>query len=56
MTMEPDFTRIDYREAPERPTYDDWRTKFEAEVGRPPEDAVLGNHGADRGQVALHGR
>ncbi|RKX34329.1 MAG: methylmalonyl-CoA mutase [Verrucomicrobia bacterium] len=40
MTMEPDFTRIDYRKAPERPTYDDWRTKFEAEVGRPPEDAV----------------
>ena len=40
MTVEPDFTRIDYRAAPERPTYDDWRTKFEAEVGRPPEDAV----------------
>jgi len=40
MNTEPDFTRIEYQGAPERPTYEDWRTKFEAEVGRPPEDLV----------------
>jgi len=40
MTMTPDFTQIDYQAPRQRPTYDDWRTKFEDEVGRPPEDAV----------------
>ncbi len=40
MTTQPDFTRIDYRGAAQRPSYDEWRTKFEAEVGRPPEDIV----------------
>ncbi|MEZ5276566.1 MAG: methylmalonyl-CoA mutase [Opitutaceae bacterium] len=36
----PDFTRIDYRGAVQQPTYDEWRAKFESEVGRSPEDAV----------------
>ena len=40
MNALPDFTRIDYRGAVPRPTYDEWRAKFEAEVGRTPEDAA----------------
>jgi methylmalonyl-CoA mutase len=31
----PDFTKISFEDAPVRATFEDWRTRFEAEIGKP---------------------
>jgi methylmalonyl-CoA mutase len=41
MTTFPDFTKIAFDATPGRATFEDWRTRFEADTGKPVEECVL---------------